>query len=123
MASSHFANTLGYAGIVGERHTFWYQNVAAQPQPGPNAMLLHVPVAAGTWVELLDTTACPNALKDIKETLVPPSRGLELDEGEADPAPQTVIVEMGPYHVVIAADPTLIPAALERVPAHKRPAL
>lgn len=121
MASGQFANTLGYAGTVGDRHTFWYQNVAAQPQPGPNAMLLHVPVAPGTRVTLLDTTGCPHVLTDMRNAVVPPTRGMP-DAGAGDML-GVEIVEMGPYHVVIAADPAQIPAALKRVPVAKRPHL
>jgi hypothetical protein len=120
LSEGGFANTLGYAGAVGARHTFWYQNVARQPAPGPNAMVLHVPVAPGTRPELLDTTACPNVLKDMKRAVTPVTRAAPQEEFLMG---AVAIVEMGPYHIVIADDPTLIPEALAQVPAHKRPAI
>jgi hypothetical protein len=124
-ASARFSGTLGFAGTHGDRHLLGYQNTFVNKGRGGNAMLLHIPARSGTLrgADLLDTTACPHILKDMAMAVnpAPPrSRGLDL----LGPQSHAVeIVEMGVYHIVLAHDATDIPAALERVPADKRPTL
>jgi hypothetical protein len=125
-ASARFSGTLGFAGTHGDRHLLGYQNTFVNKGRGGNAMLLHLPARPGTLrgADLLDTSDCPDILKDMASAVnpvAPASRSLPDLLGPQSAAIE--IVEMGVYHIVIAHNPTDIPAALERVPESKRPTL
>ncbi len=101
-----------------------YQNTVANLATGPNAMLLHLPAAGMTRANFLDAGATPDVLRDLVDALRPVSLAAPAGQAVAARAPQAVeVFDHGVYTVVLAADPRDIPAALERVPEHKRPSL
>ena len=102
LAPAHFSSTIVYAGEVSSLgiHVLGYQNDAQSyprspyGQPGygqaassatGNAMLLHFPAAEPmTEQNLLDTTPCPNFLRDLERAIDPPQMAM----GAAYPAPR-----------------------------------
>jgi hypothetical protein len=127
-APAEFSGTILYVG----RHThpehgpvevLGYQNTAVNLSAGPNAMLLHLPAAEMTRANFLDTTATPDVLKDLVDALRPVSFGQPAGAATTRSAAAVEVFDHGVYTVVLAADPRDIPAALDRVPQHKRPRL
>jgi hypothetical protein len=91
-----------------------------------NAMILPVPDDVDN-IEIIDTTSCPNFLKDIRSALTPRSRGplrrgATLGKGLDS---RVRIVEFDLYTIVIAADAKAIGNALKlkAIPDDRRPAL
>lgn len=125
---ARFSGTILYCGRQhhpehGLIHVVGYQNTAVNLADGPNAMLLHLPtrqlghgqfVSAGRSGDLLQRMVAAVGAADAE------------DDGiawmGADPQPVQVF-EHDVYTVLLASDPTLVPAALHRVPPHRRPAL
>jgi hypothetical protein len=72
------------------------------PAATGNAMILPIPDAVGN-IELIDTTSCPNFLKDIRSALTPRTRGaLRRGSNGADSAKSVRIIEFDVYTIVIA---------------------
>ncbi|GAB2576391.1 hypothetical protein GCM10027168_06760 [Streptomyces capparidis] len=128
---AEFSGTTVYAGRVrrpghGLIHVLGYQNTAVNLAAGPNAMLLHLPalptVGPGNFVS---TAGVPDLLTRMVDAVRPRSVG--PDDGIAwmgwDGAERVRVFEHDVYTVLLAADPTAIPAALARVPERRRPRL
>lgn len=105
--------------VYGYRHVMAYQNAPQNLAEGANCMLLHLPAAEPLLPEfLLDTSECPNLLKQMAASIMSrslSSRGI---------VPQQVyVVEMGIYHVVLLNEKTqaALEQALMQIPAGKRP--
>lgn len=91
-----------------------------------NAMILPIPDAVDN-IELIDTTTCPNFLKDIRSALTPRTRG-GLRGGVsfgADSAKSVRIIEFDVYTIVIAKNAKELAKAIksDAVSADRRPAL
>lgn len=90
-----------------------------------NAMILPIPDAVAN-IELIDTTTCPNFLKDIRSALTPrtrsTSRGAFL--GGAD-SKSVRIINFDVYTIVIAKNARDLTKAVasDAVPADRRPAI
>lgn len=92
---------------------------------GGNAMILPIPDAVAN-IELIDTTTCPNFLKDIRSALTPRTRGgLRRGSFGADSAKSVRIIEFDVYTIVIAKNARDLTKVLksEAIPAERRPAL
>ncbi len=66
-----------------------------------NAMILPIPDAVDN-IELIDTTSCPNFLKDIRSALTPRTRGLRRGVSFGVDAKSVRIIEFDVYTIVIA---------------------
>jgi hypothetical protein len=89
-----------------------------------NAMILPIPDAVAN-IELIDTTTCPNFLKDIRSALTPRTRGGLRRGGAADSAKSVRIIEFDVYTIVIAKNAKDLTKVLksDAIPAERRPAL
>ncbi|WP_405805532.1 hypothetical protein [Streptomyces sp. NBC_01187] len=130
MAPAEFSGTTLFLGRRhhpehGLVHVLGYQNTAVNLADGPNAMLLHLPAARMTRHNFLSVGRDSNVLDRMVDAVRPRS------VASPDPiawmgwgaAPEVEVFEHDIYTVLLAADPTALPAALSQVPAHKRPAL
>ncbi len=128
-APAQFTGTILYLGRHqhpqhGPVEVLGYQNTAASLVEGPNAMLLHLPASEMSQGNFLDTSDHPDVLRDMVAALEPAAAGAAPGRGVGQPAAGAVeVFDHDVYTVVLAADPRDIPAALERVPEHKRPQL
>lgn len=129
MDLAEFSGTILYAGR--RRHpehglieVLGYQNTAVNLAGGPNAMLLHVPartLSPDHFLTVRDDEA--GVLNLMVDALAPraASAGIAamdwMDGGE----PAVRVLEHDVYTVLLAEDARAIPAALERVPEHRRP--
>lgn len=99
---------------------------ASKAAPGTgNAMILPIPDAVGN-IELIDTTTCPNFLKDIRSALTPRTRGgLRRGSFGADSAKSVRIIEFDVYTIVIAKSAKDLAKALksDAISDARRPAL
>lgn len=111
----------------GYLHVLGYQNQPINQRPnaqGGNAMLLHVPadepLMGGNLIDMGDDRWL-EALCEVmdRRNFEPARRGVSRSISP----PPVMVIEHGIYHVVLASVPTLIPDALEQVPAEKRPVL
>ncbi len=128
-APAEFTGTILYLG----RHThpehgpvevLGYQNTAVNLADGPNAMLLHLPAAgAMTQANFLNTADTPYALRDLVDAVRPPVWAQGSGAVAAGEPRGVEVFDHDVYTVVLAADPRDIPAALARVPEHKRPTI
>ncbi|MFJ8884334.1 hypothetical protein ACIRJR_13120 [Streptomyces sp. NPDC102402] len=123
-----FSGTIVYLGrqhhpAHGLIHLMGYQNTAVNMADGPNAMLLHIPtrrldsrqfVSAGRTGDLLHRMVAAVGRTTAEDA------GIAWMGAEPEPVQ---VFEHDVYTVLLATDPTLVPAALERVPPHRRPAL
>ncbi|MEU9045622.1 MULTISPECIES: hypothetical protein [unclassified Kitasatospora] len=123
-----FSGTIVYCGrqhhpLHGLVHVLGYQNTAVNLADGPNAMLLHVPTSRLTPGHFLSV----GRSGDVLERMVAAVRPIAVAVDEItwmSWKPETVkIFEHDVYTVLLAADPTAIPAALQLVPSHRRPDL
>lgn len=120
---------LGYQNTVGNRvHRLGRRVGREDARRGHgNAMLLPIPAKPGTMSDnnIVDTSACPNILKDMERAILPPvSRGRGRRGSLGKGLPDSVqVFEHDIYTIVLASNAEDIPAALQRVPEHKRPAL
>lgn len=108
----------------GHVHVLMYQNSVASFS-GPNAMLLHIPGKDIRQENFIDTTRFSRILDDMVEAVRPRGRGgyLGLANFRGMEIPPVQVFDVGIYTVVLATKASLIPAALDRVPAEKRPAM
>ncbi|MET7614961.1 hypothetical protein [Streptomyces seoulensis] len=127
--AADFSGTIVYCGRRdhpehGLIHVLGYQNTAVNLAEGPNAMVLHLP-AAGRLTERHFLPAGRDA--DVLRRMVDAVESAAVrDEGIAWMGAETtrvLVFEHDVYTVLLADDPTAVPAALGRVPAHRRPRL
>ncbi|MFJ2740619.1 hypothetical protein ACIO3O_13220 [Streptomyces sp. NPDC087440] len=123
-----FSGTIVYCGRQthpehGLIHVLGYQNTAVNRAHGPNAMLLHLPTRQLTPQHFLHPGRTDDVLQRMVDAVRPVAVAAEAG-GAAwmgwEPEPVQVF-DHDVYTVLLAADPTLIPAALEQVPPHRRP--
>ncbi|MFD7611983.1 hypothetical protein [Streptomyces sp. NPDC059828] len=128
---AEFSGTTLYAGRRqhpehGLIHVVGYQNTAVNLVDGPNAMLLHLPtqgVGPEHFLPVRDRDRDVLHRMVVAVQLLSEDGAAVMDWMEAPPAPAVQVFEHDVYTVLLAADPTLIPEALGRVPRHKRPNL
>ncbi|MFI9250020.1 hypothetical protein [Streptomyces sp. NPDC053069] len=123
-----FSGTILYCGrqhhpVHGLIHVMGYQNTAVNLADGPNAMLLHLPTRQLTAEQFISV----GRSGDVLQRMVAAVETADAEDDGiawmgADPQPVQVF-EYDVYTVLLASDPTLVPAALQRVPPHRRPAL
>jgi len=106
----------------------WDRNYADKSPGRPNAMILPFPTATAMGpANILDTRDCKKILDDYNESTAPRSRSVTNGFGVAgaDFSDSVQVFQSGNYHVVLAsnASVTSIQAALQTVPAEKRPAI
>lgn len=135
VANAEFRSTILYAGIgtlpVTHQpvHVVGYQNLAinlaeaANGESLPNAMLLLLP-AKGAFGQnnFLDMRPCRSVLDDMV-TALDNDGMLSLNVNVGRGTTTAEVFEHDIYTVVVAEHASSIPAALERVPTHKRPTL
>ncbi|RZS37099.1 hypothetical protein EV193_106337 [Herbihabitans rhizosphaerae] len=123
-----FTSTILFAGRrLHPRHgrveVLGYQNTAINHADGPNAMILHVPAVRLTQEQFVPVGRDTTVLTAMTEALTPAAAG-GMDWMSAPAYSRSVTVfEHDVYTVVLADDPTLVPAALDRVPQARRPHL
>ncbi|MGW2395916.1 hypothetical protein ACWCYY_05130 [Kitasatospora sp. NPDC001664] len=127
-ARAEFSGTTLFVGrrnhpLHGLIHVLGYQNTAVNLASGPNAMLLHLPARSVTQGNFLSAGGCSTILESMVEALLPVSRGVGPVQMDSRTRGAVEVFDHDIYTVVLADDPTLIRAALGRVPARKRPAL
>ncbi|MFJ9813706.1 hypothetical protein ACIRU3_00295 [Streptomyces sp. NPDC101151] len=123
-----FSGTILYCGrqqhpLHGLVHVMGYQNTAVNLSDGPNAMLLHLPARRLTSEHFISAGRSADVLHRMVAAV---ETGEAQDDGIAwmEASPRSVqVFEHDVYTVLLAADPTLIPAALAQVPPRRRPAL
>lgn len=129
MDVAEFTGTAIYLGRLhhpehGLIHVLGYQNTAVNLATGPNAMLLHLPtsamtadnfIAVGRDADVLDRMV--DAVQAGSTATASPEADWMTDEVEVE------VFEHDIYTVLLAADATAIPAALDQVPEHQRPPL
>jgi hypothetical protein len=129
VAPASFSGTVLYAGRknhprLGRIEVLGYQNRAQNLHAGPNAMVLHVP-ARLTEANFVDV-----GQHDVLETMVATVRRPGEPGGPAygsyggyGGGAAVQVFDHGMYTILIAENPTRIPAALKRVPRNRRPQL
>ncbi|MFF2382747.1 hypothetical protein [Streptomyces sp. NPDC058108] len=123
-----FSGTIVYCGRRhhpehGLIHVLGYQNTAANLADGPNAMLLHLPTRQLSPRHFLSAGRAGDVLQRMVDTVA--SAAVD-EEGIAwmSAEPRSVqVFDHDVYTVLLADDPTAVPAALLRVPPRRRPAL
>ncbi|MGC5000113.1 hypothetical protein [Streptomyces sp. DT195] len=127
-SAAEFSGTIVYCGrqhhpVHGLIHVLGYENTAANLAEGPNAMLLHVPTRQLTPRHFLPAGRGGDVLRRMVaavETAADSADGIEWMS--AEPAPVQVF-DHDVYTVLLADDPTAVPAALDQVPPQRRPDL
>ncbi|MER7111281.1 hypothetical protein [Streptomyces sp. NPDC000229] len=130
-APARFSGTTLYAGRQrhpehGLIHVVGYQNTAASHAEGPNAMLLHLPAVGMTPKNFISVGHHADLLERMVDAVrpVPVGEPAVMDwMGGVGPSRGVQVFEHDVYTVLLADDPTLIPAALGQVPHRKRPHL
>jgi hypothetical protein len=130
MAPATFSGTTLYLGrkqhpTLGRIEVLGYQNEAQNLAPSPNAMVLHIP-ARLTQDNFIPVGKDSNILATMVEAVRPrPDMGYGAAPGSAAAygAAPVQVFDHDIYTILVAEDPTQIPAALHRVPEHKRPPL
>jgi hypothetical protein len=123
-ANARFSGTIIYAGrlahgSLGPIEVLGYQNTAVNLDAGPNAMLLHLPavkVEPEQFLHLGDHTDILTRMARAVEPLGGDPQAVALMENDG-----AFVFDHDIYTIVLAADATAIPAALQRVPEHRRP--
>lgn len=129
---AEFSGTILYTG---RRHhpehglinVLGYQNTAVNLAIGPNAMLLHVPARQTMTPEnFVGVGRHDDVLTRMVDAVAPVAAAADSTDWMESGAQRAVqVFEHDIYTVLLAADPTLLPTALGRVPVpvHKRPRL
>ncbi|MEU3192551.1 hypothetical protein ABZ686_18380 [Streptomyces sp. NPDC006992] len=130
LGPADFSGTTLYMGRLhhpghGLVHVLGYQNTAVNRAEGPNAMLLHLPAREMTRDNFLHVGRGSDVLQRMVGAVRPRSlaAGGMAWMGQEAPASEVQIFEHDIYTVLLASDPTAVPAALHRVPAARRPSL
>lgn len=89
---------------------------------GGNAMILPIPDDVAN-IELIDTTTCPNFLKDIRSALIPRRRGTLRGSADGMKNGPVRIINFDVYTIVLARNAADLKRAIasEAVPADRRP--
>ncbi|MFG3165809.1 hypothetical protein [Streptomyces sp. NPDC048200] len=107
-------------------HVLGYQNTVANLADGPNAMVLHLPTYRMGRRNFLSVGTASDLLQSMVDAVKPVGAGPlpdTMDWMGGDAAPAVQVFEHDVYTVLLAHDPAALPAALARVPEHRRPAL
>ncbi|MGW1812736.1 hypothetical protein ACWCQM_04010 [Streptomyces sp. NPDC002125] len=123
-----FSGTIAYCGrlrhhVHGLVHVLGYQNTAVNLSDGPNAMLLHLPTKQLTPQHFLSARRADDVLRRMVAAV---ERDAFEDDGIAWMGAESRPVQVfdhDVYTVLLADDPTAVPAALWQVPPHRRPRL
>ncbi|MFR9798546.1 hypothetical protein ACL02U_22000 [Streptomyces sp. MS06] len=123
---AEFSGTIAYCGRQhhpehGLIHVLGYQNTAANLTAGPNAMLLHLPTRQLTPRHFLAAGRTGDVLHRMVtavESVNAAADGIAFMGAETQPVQ---VFDHDIYTVLLAADPTAVPAALRQVPPHRRP--
>lgn len=126
---AEFSGTILYAGRRwhpqhGLVEVLGYQNTAVNLAGGPNAMLLHAPAACMSQEHFISIGRSADVLirmRDAAARAQPVAASADIAWMGADAAVE--VFDHDIYTVVLASDPTQIPAALHHVPPYKRPPL
>ncbi|WP_019634784.1 hypothetical protein [Actinomadura atramentaria] len=126
-AAAEFSGTILYGGrrrhpVHGLIEVVGYQNTAVNLHTGPNAMLLHLPARALTPGQFVPVGRHGDVLTRMVDAVRPVPAG-GIDWMGSDEPSRVQVFEHDVYTVLLADDPTLIPAALHRVPPRRRPPL
>ncbi|MGW3339650.1 hypothetical protein ACWDCL_19480 [Streptomyces sp. NPDC001009] len=127
-SAAEFSGTIVYCGrqhhpVHGLVHVLGYENTAVNLAEGPNAMLLHVPTRQLTPRHFLSAGRSGDVLRNMVaavETAADSADGMEWMSAEPEPVQ---VFDHDVYTVLLAHDPTAIPAALGQVPPQRRPDL
>ncbi len=119
------AETLHQGNLV---HVLGYQNRAENLSPGPNAMLLPIPSDAPMGPDnMLDTTGAKSILKDYARYVhghnARRSRGMKGFGADDDYSDSVQVFDKGGYTIALADSAKDIIAALDRMPANRRPTI
>jgi hypothetical protein len=123
-----FSGTIVYCGrrhhaVHGLIHVLGYQNTAVNLTDGPNAMLLHLPTRRLTPQHFLSAGRSGDVLQRMVAAVRPVASGAD-DIAWMSAEPRSVqVFDHDVYTVLLAADPTAVPAALRHVPPNRRPHL
>lgn len=124
-----FSGTILYCGRHhhGEHgliHVLGYQNTAVNLADGPNAMLLHVPTRQLTPHHFLSAGRSADVLHRMVSAVEDAVAAADdIVWMSAEPQAAVQVFDHDVYTVLLADDPTAIPAALWQVPPHRRPDL
>lgn len=124
--TAEFSGTILYAGRRRHERHGWievagYQNTAVNLSTGPNAMVLHYPTSAMSPDQFIPVGRNADVLTRMVDAARPVYRSGAAVMGGMDAG--VTVFDHDIYTVVLATDPTRIPAALDQVPEHKRPRL
>ena len=125
---AEFSGTMVYCGrqhhpVHGLIHVMGYQNTAVNLAGGPNAMLLHLPTRHLTPRNFLSAGRTGDVLRRMVAAVEPLTAEVEDMVWMSAEPPPVQVFDHDVYTVLLAADPTMIPAALHQVPPHRRPNL
>ncbi|MFE4170878.1 hypothetical protein ACFRR7_02325 [Streptomyces sp. NPDC056909] len=130
MDQAQFSGTTLYAGrlrhdVHGLVHVLGYQNTAVNLADGPNAMLLHLPARRMSRANFLSVGRSSDVLHRMVDAVRPVAAGARSDIAWMgwDDGERVEVFDHDIYTVLLATDPTLLHAALARVPPHRRPRL
>ncbi len=98
-----------------------YENVVVNRAEGPNAMLLHFPGAGMTKENVVDTTAFPTVLASLRARAIDANTDHRMRSRGMSKSAPVEIFRHGIYTVILTADASAIPEALEQVPVDCRP--
>lgn len=128
---AEFTATTLYVGrknhpVLGQIEVLGYQNKARNLARTPNAMVLHIP-ANLTQDNFLQVSPQDTGVLDQMTWLLQPRHGwgggYGGQQGGMPGGAPVQVFDHDIYTIVLAEDPTKIPAALDRVPQNKRPQL
>ncbi|ANP49146.1 hypothetical protein J2Z21_002253 [Streptomyces griseochromogenes] len=121
-----FSGTILYCGrqhhpLHGLIHVMGYQNTAVNLADGPNAMLLHLPARQVTPEQFVSVGRSGDVLRRMVTAVeAAEDDGIDWMDGSSR---SVEVFEHDVYTVLLASDPTLVPAALQQVPFRRRPAI
>jgi hypothetical protein len=125
---AEFSGTVLYGGRrthprLGPIEVLGYQNTAVNLADGPNAMVLHIPSPDLSQRHFVPVGRSTDVLTRMRDAVLPPfDTGAGSDIAWPVAAPVEVF-QHDIYTVVLARDPTRIPAALDQVPTRRRPSV
>ncbi|MFI7322775.1 hypothetical protein [Streptomyces venezuelae] len=125
-AEAAFSGTITYCGRQhhpehGLIHVLGYQNTAANLADGPNAMLLHLPTRRLTPRHFLSAGRTGDVLQRMVSAVESAEAAADGIAWMSADFPTVQVFDHDVYTVLLATDPTAIPAALRQVPPHRRP--
>ncbi|MFD1046645.1 hypothetical protein ACFQ1S_14335, partial [Kibdelosporangium lantanae] len=128
VAPASFSETIQYVGRknhpwLGRIEVLGYQNRAQNLHAGPNAMVLHIParLTEANFIDVSDYAVLQRMVSTIWQP-GPGGAGYGSYGGFGGSSPVQVF-DHGTYTILVAENPTKIPAALKQVPRNRRPQL